>query len=298
MADYVQRQPFDVGSFQFIYNYIKNAVPEKMQEGCIVSFVNSTCVFENDRPRSIIDINKTIKKNQLVFVDKDLVLLSAADVSPDLYADDETFIRTAQSFGKKFSETGRKYMAYLLCKSVCAAQRNKPDFSSTSGLLERAFDLSAGDVQTLVACATENKLAEWYAKHIQSDVNKNYPPYDMYVDILRVEFPSMPPYDWKVKCVKSADLWCAALYMLLSIIVVWGLYLFRGPSLLLLATIPLLIICPSIFLASVINHFFEEGFVLEHNKFNWKPTKIHQSIIVYTFALFLLLSIKYVLGRL
>lgn len=73
MADYVQRQPFDVGSFQFIYNYIKNAVPEKMQEGCIVSFVNSTCVFENNRPRSIIDINKTIKKNQLVFVDKDLV---------------------------------------------------------------------------------------------------------------------------------------------------------------------------------------------------------------------------------
>ena len=114
-------------------------------------------------------------------------------MSPDLYADDETFIRTAQTFGKKFSEIGRKYVAYLLCRSVCAAQRNKPDFSSTSGLLERAFELSAGDVQTLVACATENKLAEWYAKHIQSDVNKNYPPYDMYVDILRVEFPSMPP---------------------------------------------------------------------------------------------------------
>lgn len=295
MAYFAQKLRFDVGTLQFIYNYIMNAVPQKFKEVCILDFVNSTCVLVNNNPCAIIDINKTIKKGQLILIDKNLALLSAAHVNFNLHTDDDSFVHDVQILYGKFSETGRKYMAYLLCKSVCEAQRYKSDFSSLSGLVERAFDLSAGDVQTLVTYATENNLAEWYAKHIQSDVNRNYPPYDKFADILRVEFPAMPPYDWKEKCVKSADWWCAALYMLLSIIVVWGFYIFRGPFLLfLLAIFPLLILCPVFSLASVFSHFFEEGFMLERNRYNWKPTTIHQFVIVYTFALFLLLSIKHI----
>lgn len=295
MAVFVQRQRLDKGCIEFIYNYIMQAVPKKMREDSLFYLLNNTYVVENGSPCAIIDIDKTIQKDQLIFIDENLVKVSATTMDYDKQDNDKFFVSLAQSAFKHFSETGRKYMAYMMCRMAFAAHQDKPDFSELKNLLSKALNLGDDDIQELVTCGSENRMNEWYGKHIQS-FPKNYPTYDSFSDMLQLEFPSLPPYDWKEKCVNRANLWCAALYLGLTMLTVFSFYVFKGSTIMIMISFPLFYLFLSFAIASVIYRFFNNCFALEDNRFNWKPTTIHLSLMIYTFVMHLLLIIGFVLG--
>lgn len=293
---FAQRQRLDVGCITFIYNYIKQAAPEEMVDTCILHMANATSVVVNDDLYCIVDLNESLRKNQLIFDEKNLKRLSDEDVEICQYSDEKDFVDFVQSSLKNFSETGRKYMAYLVCRMTCAASHNNPDFLNMKELLTDFFALGTGDVDELLTCCSENKLPLWYGKHIQ-ETNKNYPAYDKFTDILRAEYPSLPPYDWKLVAVKHANRLGFALYMVLSLFIIFGIYVFKGLSSLLIAAIPLLILAPSIALSTILYRWLSpEVLLLEDNRFKWKPTSLHKFFIFYTFALYLLVMLNYVMG--
>lgn len=296
MVSFAQRQRLDVGCIKFIYNYVKQAVPKEMQEACILEISRVTTVEEGEYLYSIVDLNDTLRKDQLIFDEKCMKKLSVEDVVVSQYTDEEDFADFVQSSLNNFSETGRKYFAYLVCRVVCAASQNNPDFSKMNELFTGYFSLGDADVEELLTCCRENRLPLWYGKHIQ-EANKYYPAYDKFVDILRAEYPTMPPYDWKKELVKHANQRSVALYAVLTIFNIFGVIVFRGSSLLLIAAVPLLIFTPSIVISYIFHSWlYPEVLILEDNKFKWKPTSLHRFFIFYTFGLYFCMVFSYVLG--